>query len=248
MRALPPASSRSFLRDESMMKAWTCYGHRNSPLPYRVRRQGYMSGSSALGRREDPRGGTDMEVIGKRSSLMRTVAVLMLLVSWKRVWADTTHDERGEAAVTHRVNSGAVWAWGYNGFGELADGTALQPALPAQVAGLAGLPAIAAGSDSAPLLDDSPRWASWNHVCRYQGEGKPSLRFAFSPVSGTAAAAAIASVPATLLFAGHEGTQGLELRHLDGRSSAGMRVQGSYTVRNYGRTFITGITGGNTIS
>ncbi len=189
-----------------------------------------------------------MKAIGKRNSLARAAAVLMLLVSWRDVWADTAHDELGETAVTHRVNSGAVWAWGYNGFGELADGTALQPATSVQVAGLAGLPAVAAGNGFVPPIDDSPRWASQNHVRRYQDDGKPSLRSAFGPASGTAATAAIARVTFATLFAGNKGVKCGDLMHVGGGGGEVPSRQGSHTVRQSRQTDFTGLTGGNTIS
>jgi hypothetical protein len=189
-----------------------------------------------------------MQAIGKRYRLVRAMAVLVLLSSWRGVRADTVHDALGDVSVTHRVNSGAVWAWGYNGFGELADGTALQPDPPVQMAGLAGLPAIAAGNDSALLRDDSPRQAAWNPVCVGPGDGEPGPRFAFSPVSGTAAIAPIASVTSSTLPLGEEGTVWPTSRYSDGWYRAGMGPQASSTGRGLVRTFITGITAGNTIS
>ncbi len=43
-------------------------------------------------------------------------------------------------------SDGTVWAWGYNGYGQLGDGTVTDQYSPVQVSGLSGVSAIAAGS------------------------------------------------------------------------------------------------------
>jgi alpha-tubulin suppressor-like RCC1 family protein len=40
---------------------------------------------------------------------------------------------------------GTVWVWGYNGDGELGDGTTATRPIPGAVTGLSGIQAIAAG-------------------------------------------------------------------------------------------------------
>ena len=42
-------------------------------------------------------------------------------------------------------NDGTVWAWGYNYFGQLGNGTLADSTLPVQVSGLTGVTAIAGG-------------------------------------------------------------------------------------------------------
>jgi len=42
-------------------------------------------------------------------------------------------------------SDGTVWAWGYNYYGQLGDGTTTQRLTPVQVSGLNGVIAIAAG-------------------------------------------------------------------------------------------------------
>ena len=42
-------------------------------------------------------------------------------------------------------SDGTVWAWGYNGYGELGDGTYTDSSTPVQVYGMSGATAIAAG-------------------------------------------------------------------------------------------------------
>lgn len=65
----------------------------------------------------------------------------------------------------HRLalkSDGTVWAWGYNGFGEIGVGTygGAHP-LPAQVSGLTGIVAIAAGNQHSLALDSSGTLYSW---------------------------------------------------------------------------------------
>jgi alpha-tubulin suppressor-like RCC1 family protein len=46
-------------------------------------------------------------------------------------------------------SDGTVWAWGFNGFGELGDDTTLSRLYPSQVLGLTGITGIAAGGEAA---------------------------------------------------------------------------------------------------
>ena len=57
-------------------------------------------------------------------------------------------------------SDGTVWAWGYNGYGELGDNTTVDKHTPVQVSGLTGVTAIA-GADfhSLALKSDGTVWA-----------------------------------------------------------------------------------------
>ena len=59
---------------------------------------------------------------------------------------------------------GTVWAWGYNGDGQLGDGTNIDKLTPVQVSGLTGVMAIACGSfHSLAIKNDGTVWAwGWN--------------------------------------------------------------------------------------
>jgi alpha-tubulin suppressor-like RCC1 family protein len=58
------------------------------------------------------------------------------------------------------TSGGIVWAWGYNGAGELGDGTLTNHDTPEQVAGLSGIRQVAAGFDhSLALRSDGTVWA-----------------------------------------------------------------------------------------
>src|SRR5271157_62522 len=61
------------------------------------------------------------------------------------------------------AQTGTVWSWGYNGDGELGDGTANNRTTPVQVNGLGGMIAVAGGDEhSLALKSDGTVW-SWGY-------------------------------------------------------------------------------------
>jgi len=71
------------------------------------------------------------------------------------------------AAGYHHVlalkTDGTVWAWGFNGFRELGDGTTTDRPTPFQIPGLTGIQAVSASFyDSMALGTDGSVWA-WGH-------------------------------------------------------------------------------------
>lgn len=80
---------------------------------------------------------------------------------------------------------GTVWAWGWNGFGQLGDGTTAQRNRAVQVAGLTGVTAIAAGAfDSMALKADGTVWAwGWNGFGQL-GDGTTTDRWRPVQVAG----------------------------------------------------------------
>lgn len=58
------------------------------------------------------------------------------------------------------TSGGVVWAWGWNGFGQLGDGTLAERTTPVQVAGLSGVRQVAGGFEhSLALRSDGTVWA-----------------------------------------------------------------------------------------
>jgi alpha-tubulin suppressor-like RCC1 family protein len=49
-----------------------------------------------------------------------------------------------------------VWAWGWNGYGELGDGITTERHTPVQVAGLTGVTAVTAGEEEHSLAIAGP--------------------------------------------------------------------------------------------
>jgi hypothetical protein len=67
----------------------------------------------------------------------------------------------GDSAGYARKSDGTVWAWGYNGDGELGDGTTAGSTVPVQVKGLTGVTAISGGDCVGyALKSDGTVW-SW---------------------------------------------------------------------------------------
>lgn len=61
-------------------------------------------------------------------------------------------------------NTGAVWAWGYNGFGQLGDETLVNKSLPVKVTGItAPVVAITAGLDHVLALDGNGAVWAWGY-------------------------------------------------------------------------------------
>jgi alpha-tubulin suppressor-like RCC1 family protein len=74
----------------------------------------------------------------------------------------------GQASSYALRSDGTVWAWGYNGDGELGTGTTTGSNTPVQVSGLTSATAIAAGDlDGYALKSDGTVWA-WG----YNGDGE----------------------------------------------------------------------------
>src|SRR5438477_389666 len=67
---------------------------------------------------------------------------------------------------------GTVWTWGYNGYGQLGDGTTTQRVIPVQVSSLSGMTGVAAGLYfSLALKSDGTVWAWGNNTNGQLGDG-----------------------------------------------------------------------------
>jgi alpha-tubulin suppressor-like RCC1 family protein len=79
---------------------------------------------------------------------------------------------------------GTVWAWGYNGSGQLGDGTHLQRASPVLVTGLTGIVAVASGQDHMlAVKSDGTVW-SWGSNLNHQLGDTSSGRSSPGQVAG----------------------------------------------------------------
>ncbi len=110
------------------------------------------------------------------------------------------------------MNDGTVWAWGYNGFGQLGIDPAKTPfsSIPVQVAGLPVIKAISAGLDHVLALDGSGNIWAWGYNALGQlGIGTTSTSFISTPTQITGFTAALITSPFTvdgvspILAAGH---------------------------------------------
>lgn len=83
-------------------------------------------------------------------------------------------------------NDGTVWAWGYNNFGQLGDGTTTAKNVPVQVSGLTGITAIVGGYYySLALKNDGTVWAWGNNGGGQLGDSTLTDRYTPVQVVGT---------------------------------------------------------------
>ena len=91
-------------------------------------------------------------------------------------------------------SDGTVWAWGYNGYGQLGDGTTTNRTSPVQVASLSGVSQIAAGRDhSMARKSDGTVWA-WGYGGYGQlGNGSTASQSSITRAGSLASAISIAA-------------------------------------------------------
>jgi uncharacterized protein (TIGR03437 family) len=119
------------------------------------------------------------------------------------------------AGSTHSLaakRDGTVWAWGWNGFGELGDATTTQRLTPVRVSGLTEVVAVAGGGGSVvgahslALRRDGTVWV-WGHNGSGQlGDGTTTDRLTPVQVAGLSEVAAIAAGDAHSLALKRGGT------------------------------------------
>ena len=104
-------------------------------------------------------------------------------------------------------SDGTVWAWGYNGCGQLGDGSTTNRLTPVQVSGLTGVVAIAGGgSHSLALKSDGTVWAWGCNDYGQLGDGTTTNRLTPVQVSGLTGVVAIAGGGAHSLALKSDGT------------------------------------------
>ncbi|MFL5352545.1 PKD domain-containing protein [Archangium sp.] len=89
---------------------------------------------------------------------------------------------------------GTVWAWGYNGYGQLGDGTTGYRGTPSQVPGLSNIISIAAGSNQTlALKQDGTVWSWGSNVNGQLGDGTSTSRASPVQVTGLSNITAISA-------------------------------------------------------
>jgi alpha-tubulin suppressor-like RCC1 family protein len=90
-------------------------------------------------------------------------------------------------------SDGTVWAWGYNGSGELGNGNNTNTLVPVQVSGLTGVIAIACGNSfSIAIRNDSTVWTWGSNLEGELGNGANTGSYIAVQVSGLTKVIAIA--------------------------------------------------------
>ena len=101
------------------------------------------------------------------------------------------------AGASHTIalkSDGTVCAWGYNGYGQLGDGTMADRYAPVQVSGLSGVTAIAGGwFYTVALKSDGTIWAWGDNSSGQLGDGTTTYRKIPAQVSGLSGVTAIAA-------------------------------------------------------
>jgi len=117
-------------------------------------------------------------------------------------------------------SDGTAWAWGYNGYGQLGDGTTTQRTTPVQVKGpggsgyLTGVTAIAAGYyHSLAVKSDGTAWAWGYNTYGQLGDGTTTSRS--TPVQVAATKSIIKHYYANGRRLATRDSEGLKFYHVD---------------------------------
>ncbi len=100
--------------------------------------------------------------------------------------------DAGHGHVAVVASDGTLWAWGYNGYGQLGDGSKIYSATPKQIG--SGYATVSSGAfHTLALKTDGTLWAwGWNQAGQL-GDGTTTDRLSPVPVSGLAGVTALAA-------------------------------------------------------
>jgi len=137
---------------------------------------------------------------------------------------------------------GIPWAWGYNMFGQLGNGTTTSRITPAQVSGLTGVTAIAGGSwHTIALKNDGTVWAWGRNDEGQLGDGTTTSRTTPVQVSGLTGVTAIAGGGHHTIALKNDGTVWAWGRNVTGQLGDGTTTSRTTPVQVSGLTGVTSI-------
>ena len=157
------------------------------------------------------------------------------------------------SSTSYRVQAAAAgtgWACGSNAFGQLGDGTTTDRAAPAQVAGLGGVVAVAAGPNFslAAGADGGTVWAWGANGFGQLGDGTTTWRRTPVRVGGLAGVVAVAAGAAHSLALGADGTVWAWGGNYQGELGDGTTVDRAAPARVAGLAGVVGIAAGTSFS
>lgn len=145
------------------------------------------------------------------------------------------------------TNAGTVWAWGYNAYGELGNGTTNESTTPVQVPGLTGATAVAAAEYSSAALLSNGTVETWGQNSYGElGNGTTTDSSTPVPVSGLTGATAVAAGDYHMLALLSNGTVKAWGRNDAGQLGNGTVTNSSTPVAVSGLTGVTQIAAGGT--
>ena len=154
--------------------------------------------------------------------------------------------ETGSRHTVAVKNDGTVWAWGYNNYGQLGDGTRTDRLTPVQVSALSNIIAITAGGDSTfALMNDGTVWSWGNNGSGQLGDGTTDHRLTPVQVSGLSNVTAITASSNHTVILKDDGTVWAWGSNQSGKLGDGTTKAYSYTpVQVSGLSNVTAIVAG----
>ena len=141
---------------------------------------------------------------------------------------------------------GTVWAWGYNYYGQVGDGTTTNRSTPVQVAGLSGVSAVAGGFDhSIALKTDGTVWAWGLNSSGQLGDGTTTNRTTPVQVTGLSGVTAIVSGGHHSMALKLDGSVWTWGYNISGQLGDGTSANRSSPVQVTGLSGVTAIAGGD---
>ena len=120
---------------------------------------------------------TDGSTPTTSSAVYMTPIIVSSSKTIKYFAVDSSNNSSVVQTQAYTITGGAVWAWGYNGFGQLGDGTTTNRSTPIAVSGLTSVVAVEAGQEQTlSLKSDGTIWAWGQNDSGQLGDGTTTDR------------------------------------------------------------------------